>query len=193
MSDTICYLDLHGVLADFVGACLNNYQWCKITTEEITDWDFLRNVLGFKKENEVRAFWKSKGYTFWAKNIQPEPWADELVKVIEDRFGDRIAIVTSVAPDSDNAYEGSCDWIDEHFPQFNGKVIACSQKWLLAHPKAMLIDDNEDTVNKFYQNGGKAILFPRTWNSGDCIDKSRRVSIVKEILKPSEPRLFQVI
>ena len=182
MADPICYLDMDGVIADFVGACLWNHDRDDLTPEDITEWDFHKTILGCKTEDDLWAFWAFKGYNFWADIIKPEPWANDLVRTLEERFGDRIVIVTSVAPDSPRCYEGKCDWIEDHFPQFKGKVVACSKKWLLAHPNAILIDDKEKTVDKFQQNGGKVILFPRTWNSGRTIDKYRRIDVVRNIL-----------
>ena len=50
MADPICYLDMDGVIADFVGACLWNHERDDLTPEDITEWDFHKTVLGCKQK-----------------------------------------------------------------------------------------------------------------------------------------------
>ena len=45
------------------------------------------------------------------------------------------------------------------------KIMIGSAKELMANHETLLIDDRDSNVNKFVLAGGRAVLFPRVWNS----------------------------
>jgi 5'(3')-deoxyribonucleotidase len=58
------------------------------------------------------------------------------------------------------------------------------RKELLAVESAVLIDDNEDNIEKFVSAGGSGVLWPRRWNKGD---ESRSI---QDLLKEVERHLL---
>jgi hypothetical protein len=44
-------------------------------------------------------------------------------------------------------------------------IVFIKQKWLLAHPTCLLLDDNVENCNRFQWRGGHSIVFPQPWNS----------------------------
>lgn len=160
----ICYLDMDGVIADFANAAMSVHSDrnpCRYTSEDIKEWDFHYNILGFTPETE-RIFWEPMGFSFWY-NLEKEKWADDLVDLLLSYFDeDHILIVTSPC-DTHGCMDGKREWIKKHYPQFSRSVVFSKQKWKLCHPGSLLIDDSESNIEK--ASKVRNILFPRTWNS----------------------------
>lgn len=156
-----CLLDMDGVLADFVRGVLevhgrpspytdpNNLgKWHIPTMWEMTDeefWDPLRGV------------------DFWA-NLHPTSDCFRILRILENKFGDNIRILTSPNLDPE-CPTGKLEWVRKHIPDYYRKILIGSSKEYCARHDHLLIDDNDHNIEKFTGNGGKGILFPREWNS----------------------------
>jgi len=116
--------------------------------------------------------------SFWSK-ITKDVWEsvpksklfDDITSLASYLVGiDNIFVVTSPITDQDgvlssNCIDGKLRWIDEHVPLSQHQLVITKSKWTLATPDNLLIDDSDKNVNEFRNYGGKAILFPRPWNS----------------------------
>lgn len=151
----IILLDVDGVLADFVGATLNLVDRRDVKVDR---WDFHEN-LGMTA-NQLWTKIDGAGHDFWA-NMPKLPWADELVDMLA-KSGLTTILCTSPSL-SDGCNSGKVAWIRKNFPQFHRQFMITPCKHLL-RGDFVLIDDSDDNVRKFRQNGQSAILFPQPWN-----------------------------
>ena len=108
-------------------------------------------------------FWQSfDSEDFWAHL----PWTHDgkiILKMVERHFKE-INICTSPTL---NPYcaSGKIRWINNNIPLYRRRFFIGPQKWHLASPGHLLIDDHDKNVKLFREKGGHAILVPRPWNS----------------------------
>lgn len=156
-SDLVCYLDLDGVLVDFTKGVLAFHKREDFPYKSL-DWDFDKK-LGLTPEQ----FWGGLGYDFWV-GLDWTLEGKEILKLVESKFGDSIAIITS-PPKTGGAVEGKMGWVKREIPKYARKTFVGARKELLASPRKILIDDREENILAFRQAGGLGILVPRPWNS----------------------------
>jgi 5'(3')-deoxyribonucleotidase len=177
MNKPIIYLDLDGVLVDFVSGALK--------TLGVTNYKIPPN--GYKIESwkgvgvSTKEFWKAIDATnehFWA-DLEKYPWSDKLVRLCES-YGS-VFILTSP---SRNPYclAGKMMWLKKHYPRLTRSVIMTPHKYLCAAPNRILIDDNDDKINKFIEYGGTGILFPQMWNTAHALNGLDKVEYVETYL-----------
>ena len=155
----IIYLDLDGVLSNFHDAACAVHGWdCNDPALQV--WNFSR-----PKGLTLAQFWQPlDNYEFWAKTVQPDPWAGRVVQCFRD-MQDTI-IFCSTPSNSSGAWQGKLDWIRRQ-PWYQGEeVLLMGHKERLADGSSCLVDDNQESVNAFRAAGGNVILFPQPWN--DC-------------------------
>jgi 5'(3')-deoxyribonucleotidase len=157
MRTTIFYVDMDGVLADFVGGSLKLHG--KHIPPAEVGWDFWQQV-GF---DDWRAFWEPlENEQFWAE-LEPLPDGMELFRHLERIVGhERIGILSSgLCPGS---CDGKRDWLRKHLPKYEEHAIFCTKKQLCAAPCKLLIDDHDANIDAFRKAGGFAFTVPRSWN-----------------------------
>lgn len=156
---TTVFLDLDGVLADFVGGALATHGH-SLPRREVR-WGFMEQI-GFKESDP--AFWEPFNREFWA-NLPPTKECHDLLAAVECIAGrDRISILSSPCM-TPGCLDGKRDWIARHLPPgYLKRTFLGGAKHLLAHPKAILIDDYELNTSAFTTHGGTSILVPRPWN-----------------------------
>lgn len=152
-----CWLDLDGVLADFVtGVCQKHaiknpyidhknrgiYDLCKVTKIPFAQ------------------LWNPLDEEFWA-NLRPTKDFNEILMMVEHRYDD-IDILTSPCP-NDGCLIGKKRWIKRNMPTYLDKFTITTRKESLANSDSILIDDFDHNVDAF-QKKGNAILIPRLWN-----------------------------
>ena len=167
MSQIHYFLDIDGLLADFVQGC------CSLHFKEIPDpWPSLCYRLDEALDIEPIDFWKNIDEDFWATL----PVHDEAYKIIDcvlrqtkGNYG-RITLLTSLPSVVDNNKEhdppaaaGKVRWLNLNFPVFKYSLTTCKSDH--AHANAILIDDSDTEIRKFRSNGGEGVLVPRPWNS----------------------------
>jgi hypothetical protein len=153
---SICYLDLDGVLVDFVRGAFALHGK-EIPYPEVR-WDFDKQ-LGIPPE----VFWGKMGKDFW----EDLPWTQEgpdLIKALETIFGsDNIVLMTSPVG-TPGGVEGKVNWIRRELPGYSRRFFIGPPKHMLAGPGKLLVDDHDENIDKFCAAGGKAIMVPRPWN-----------------------------
>ena len=156
----ITFLDLDGVLANFVDGALKELGITENYTVgpgyNIEEWEGVNLT--------TRQFWSVVDKTnekFWL-DLEPYPWTFELFDLCKE-YSDEVYFLTSPAR---NPYcsAGKMQWIIKHFPKMRRNTILTPQKHLLAGPNRFLIDDSEHKVDPFTDHGGTGILFPQPWN-----------------------------
>lgn len=154
----VCFLDLDGVLVDFVSGALALHG--KTLDPAEVRWDFMAQI-GFAGVDAPR-FWEPLGRAFWAGL----GWTHEgraLLSEIERLFGENVAILTSPC-ETDGCIDGKRDWIKRHLPAYRRRLIVGSPKELLAAPGKILVDDHDGNEQAFAAKDGATILVPRPWN-----------------------------
>ncbi len=165
MTDVRIFVDLDGVLVDFISAALE----CHGATIARDDWPpaewSVPKILGISKSE----FWRKiddLGHTFWA-DLQPYAWKDPLIAAVSS-IDSRWTIAT--APSMNPACpHGKILWMRKHLPKESNRdfmrFMIGRDKHALAGPSAILIDDSDEKINDFTAAGGIGILFPQPWNT----------------------------
>jgi 5'(3')-deoxyribonucleotidase len=152
------YLDVDGVIADFVGGAMKVHG-VHIPPKEIK-WNFFLDM-GFQHENDP-AFWGPlNNVEFW-ENLEPLDDGMELAKWLLKEHGDHVTLCT--AANRPEAAEGRRRWVNKYFPELFEGIIFSRQKWRMAGKDKLLIDDNDDNIEAFYNKKGHTITIPRPWN-----------------------------
>ena len=172
-------LDMDGVLADFNAGAIEA-TGIPITTDQITTWDWFEPYM---TADEFYKCINSRMY-FW-DDLPVYPWAHELLEVCRS-FG---SVYFASSPGmGDEAATGKLNWLRRHgFLQYRDmNYMLGHDKWLMANPGNVLIDDSVEQVSKFHGAGGQTILFPQPWNwhvEPGPQDKVRSVWMLLEIKK----------
>lgn len=155
------YVDLDGTLTDFVG------EACKAHGRPMpTNWiesPKLHEIWGMS----IKDFWKPLDFDFWV-NLPWLPDGRELLATIEEmarRSGEHDVLIVSSPSADPMSYAGKAKWIQRNINRYSRNCMIGGNKPGLAHPRAVMIDDTQDTIQKFRaKRQGKGILVPRPWN-----------------------------
>lgn len=161
----IAYLDMDGVIVDFIkGALTVHGRMDLYDNYPIGVWNIWEPM-----EITSDEFWAPlKSYDFWF-NLEPYPWFNEVLNIMNDYFGDKWWVATSTGTISISA-SAKLDWIFEHFPRKNGKKFTrfnlCPEKEHLGldRPNSVLIDDYVVNHANYLKTGAHSILFAQPWN-----------------------------
>lgn len=156
----IIYLDMDGVLYDFVAAFGKVLDIPDIKDHVAPGIRDIAPQIGMTKDE----MWQKidhHGYAFW-NDIPTYPWAQQLVDLVE-RNSSEWYILSSPSRSSDSL-KGKLEALKLMFGERFRRYILTPNKRLLAAPNRILIDDHERHCKEFEDNGGNSILFPRQWN-----------------------------
>lgn len=176
-----CFLDMDGVLADFVsGICKAHNRetpYTHIGAYGVFDMEKLWGISATQFWNPIRG-----KEDFWI-NLDKTEEADEIVNLAELRFGaENVAILT--APSIDPvSISGKREWIKKYYPQFEKKIIFASAKKFLAGHGNVLIDDRDKNIIEFTHAGGIGIRVPRLWNSDFNLANKTLLCVEKALKK----------
>lgn len=158
-------LDMDGVLVDMVGGICERFGWtypshltdarqrCGKTTY------YLAEVFGVTRDD----IWPHLGREFWA-GLQPLPWWQEVLSLLEERFGEENICLLTHPIETDGAVDGKRDWVRRMLPQYANRYLIGPSKEFCASPRHVLVDDHETNIAKFRLAGGHTFLFPSPWN-----------------------------
>jgi len=147
------FLDMDGVLTDFVGALCKLYNYDDAWP--LGEYDITK-VLGPMVWNVIT----EAGEDFWI-NMEKTPEADELMHMAS-QYDYYIATSPTLDPYSAS---GKMHWITMNYPKALRRLIITPAKHLHARSDTLLIDDSDDQLLKWREAGGIALPMPRPWNS----------------------------
>jgi 5'(3')-deoxyribonucleotidase len=164
------YIDVDGVLADFVSRILLNYNakhGTVYTHDDIQTWDFT-DILQPGQE------WQDYvDQNFWGC-LDIYPWAHQLVAAVR-ASGRPYAFLTALSDDN-SCTEGSAlaareRWLDRHFmidplDPPSSRMIATIRKDLVVAPGDILIDDSARNIQAIRNVGGTAWALAQPLNQG---------------------------
>jgi len=172
------FLDVDGVLADFVTRLLKNYNMTNDTDfkyEDATDWNFK----GIISDND-----SYKNYIdakFWLM-LEPFPWTEELVKTAVST-GTQIAFLTYLGREPGLGWQQRKEWLDKTFPYIKDagdKLINTRSKNLVVTKGDLLIDDSEFNVTAALKSGADVITLAQPWNLG-CPNRMAPQEIIDKL------------
>lgn len=189
MREIVCLLDLDGVVYDFMGQCCKAWNTTEAEVKARMphgEYDIEPYLTGLPKPGCTDAFWARidpLGEAFWSDG-DALPWAHELY----DGLLSRGEVVFLTSPSFDPAsYSGKAKFVQKFTEDKKSRnILVGKPKHLCAAPNHVLIDDYDKNIEKFKDNGGQAILFPRWWNSKHGFKGDKCQSVLSQYDKIAE-------
>lgn len=155
------FLDMDGILADFVGAVCKAHgrtdPYLDPSSHGIFEMEKLWGITAAE-------FWApADTHEFWA-NIPKMPDADGLVQCTINSFGEENICILTAPSNSPGCISGKRAWMKQHYPQFKKRMIFATAKHFIAGPGKFLIDDRDENIEAWIKAGGFGLLVPRPWN-----------------------------
>lgn len=172
-----CFLDIDGVLANFAKGAFEALGLAySYDHPALRDWHWYNQFkIPFAGLNAVCDI------DFWA-NLEWMHDGEQILDTIEDyfyptftshpgpaslkptHFENQIYLLTTPMPNPGSG-TGKILWVEKHLPQYAKRLITTQvAKSIFAGPDCLLIDDNDENIDKFVAAGGRGILVPRPWN-----------------------------
>ena len=158
--NSICYVDMDGVLVDFAGAVANRWGYQQPKNAHIDSWQ-IEELYGISQEE----FWKScNGHDFWV-TMKEYPWAFDLVELVDTVTDGNWRFLTSPMRDP-GCFSGKAEFIMTRWPEHFSKLMICGlggsdneaaklRKATLCRSKYdYLIDDSEKNIVAWEEAGG---------------------------------------
>lgn len=172
------FLDMYGVVADFVAGTLKKFGVKHdpyLNPGNFCNW-YVQDLLGIPGEE----FYGALDEAFWS-NL---PLTEEALAVVDAAEGavkaGHVHFLTSPCA-SPHCYSGKYLWLRAHFPHLKKKYVPTPEKFLLSKPGRLLVDDSDDNCERWESRGGTAFLLPRPWNSRHG-DRNRGLELFKDFL-----------
>lgn len=168
-------IDMDGVLCDFVEAAFRAHGGIYDESTYPKGEYLVANVLGIS----MPQFWKNideLGEDFWV-TLNPYPWMDELIATVEDEVGVGNWSIASFPSDASFSASGKVRWIQDKFGRDFRRYMLGEEKFRMAKPGVVLIDDHPVNCRAFVDAGGEAIEFPQPCNGNVT---QHRIAFVKE-------------
>lgn len=148
------YIDLHGVLVDFIQAVEKlSRKDIYGSGEHLGDWDAPKKVIpNFFQLVESRD-------AKWWEEMPLYPNAHDILS----HYGKNRIAICSAPWGNAAAYTGVKALVKKHFPKI--PLIVTYDKHLLAHANTTLVDDKDENIDMFVRHGGNGILWPNKCNS----------------------------
>lgn len=154
--NTLCFIDLDGVLVDFVQGAFT-YHNINIPWRDI-QWDFLKQA-NIKPD----AFWSPLGQPFWA-SLKPTNELFVIIPAAERKFGAENVFLCSSPCETAGCITGKAAWVEKHLPSYSRRLILTNRKEVFSGSGRVLIDDRDENVESWEKAGGIGVLVPRPWN-----------------------------
>lgn len=150
------FLDVDGVLADFVGAA---HRVHGREPQPVTEWNFFDSW-----DMTAERFFAPMGFDFWY-GLEPTDDAQRIVEVCVKRATrSRLALLSSPC-ETPGCADGKRAWVKKWFPNLLPNLILANAKQLIAHPRAVLIDDSDANAIRWVNRAGGGFVWPQPWNS----------------------------
>lgn len=172
------FVDLDGVIANFgKGICqAANVPYPKQT--QFSSYGWVETLMP-----KAVMYSSMRGHDFWA-NLEKFPWADKLIKMVNDVSCGNWMFLTKPTPDA-GCYSGKYEWIATHFPKYQNKLIICpgTKSVCCTGANDILIDDCPKNITEWVAKGGYGIRWVE--KTDDFTDEfySTKVDFVQLFLK----------
>lgn len=172
-----CYLDMDGVLADFMHGALRAHDM---------DTQLYKNNVGYHGCGELsvllgmekRLFYSVMDYNFW-RELRPMEDYTDIAALCEMYFGRENVFICSSPSKNWGCMEAKRDWLARWLPNYRNRFIFTEHKYAVSGKGRVLVDDWDKNCAKWGECGGKAVLVPRLWNSRHA-EAGRAASCVRD-------------
>lgn len=171
------FLDLDGVVVDWIGGCCKSVGLNDIQKEEnkerLKNGDRVYDILGIT-EKEMWDRINDDGEKWWI-NLEILPWGKKLYKEL-NKVGD-VCFLSSPSENS-NSFSGKAEWIKKHF----GKCpfLLGEPKQFCAMKESVLIDDSKWKVDLFREWGGNAYIWPNQYR---LLENNNVDNVIEKLVK----------
>ena len=184
MIPTQIYLDLDDVCNAFTMHALN-YVGCYCDAFDFNKYnpgwgfDIVKAANGLHPSPAIFSreyFWSRIDRNVWANAPESTEfkWLLEQCEALVGR--ENICILTTPIEDPE-CLAGKLEWIHRYCPKWlHRQYLMGPQKYLLARPDALLIDDSDKNIDEFESCGGQVLLVPRPWNSLHGVDTEKELT-----------------
>lgn len=162
---TAIYLDIDGVLADFVMPALLLHGRSDLLVPGAWPKGCYRLEEVLQKTES--AFWhpiEQQGAKFWW-NLPAYPWCRPLFNIARQHAHE--VVLCSKPSLSPHSSYGKHIWINRTFGRNFIDYALTPRKHHFAGPGRVLVDDCEDNIAAWEHAGGIGVLFPQPWNRGE--------------------------
>lgn len=168
----ITFLDMDGVLVDFIGAACRWYRVPQLTWDKSVDYKDTVPIICEAANISVNHFWNKLDESFWADM----PLTNEGIQLLDYFDPTHTAILSS--PSNHLSAHGKMLWIKKNVPELyaRGNYFLGRNKVLISHNGNVLIDDDDNHVNCWY-NG---IVFPQVWNTAHSIRENKVLYVLEQ-------------
>jgi 5'(3')-deoxyribonucleotidase len=176
------FIDMDGVVANFhKAACLTHGKPELMDSYPLgVDVDA---ALGFPTRE---AFWQ-RTYEldplFW-DHVEEFPWFPAFYYIVVGLAKGKHNVAFLSKPDHNpHSHMAKAHWLQTRIPanpRFEDFVLT-RRKELLAHPGAVLIDDDSRELTKWMEHGGHGIVFRQPWNGYRVTDRDRLDWVCREL------------
>lgn len=160
------FLDLDGVLVDFIGGC------CRLFGKELQpyplgEWNFF-HTWGLS-EAEFYGEIRRAGSQFWA-DLDWTLDGEAILHCVEQyarQLGAEPVMFISSPTRAADSWAGKVDWVKRHIPGGGSRLILTHAKASVSGPGKLLIDDKPSNVRAWvnrYPRHASGVLLPRPWN-----------------------------
>lgn len=174
MNKQVFFMDMDGVITDFVGSTLKLFG----IEYKANEWPKGQYGIDIAMKIDDSDMWDriNKCEGFW-ENLPLLPEGLELYNKLSE-IGE---VVFLTSPNRDpKGSSGKVAWLLDRFGIKFRNYILTSQKHLCAG-NGILIDDYDDKVDKFREAGGWSILYPQPWNSNHHLQDDRNGYVMGEV------------
>jgi len=162
------YLDMDGVLADFIDGVLVHFKKDRkdrTITKEFSD--MATEIQDKSRAGELPGFWE---------NLSVLSEGKKLYRYVKTLNKD-IWVLSSCSRDMKYCFREKHKWIKKHFPKITSEkvilVASAKHKSRYAKPGDILIDDFKKNIQRWEQEGGTGI-----WHNGDVSKTMREIKKV---------------
>ena len=193
------YVDLDDVLNNFTMSALKDFG-CDVSTETDEDYpsdcgyDIVKaanKLLGLSGSDMVSAadFWNTFDRNFWGNIEKSREFHGLLSTCCALVGGKNVYILTAQVKNGNRVAEcvgGKVEWMFANLPSWitdSRQYFIGSNKWKVARPWSLLIDDSDKNIEYFKSAGGQTITVPRAWNRLHYVDSIKYVTGELERMK----------
>lgn len=174
-----CYLDLDGVLTDFVGELSRQMSIDFFDLFSDSDGAIKHlDVFLTDRNDRIKLDKLLNDRKFW-ENLPFTNEAPEILSLCEEWFGDKNVYIFSDPAGRPEAAAGKLAWVIKRLPGYVNRFLLGHCKYVCSNVRSVLIDDNDDHIKEFERNGGYGILVPRPWNTSKNRDGNWVISYIE--------------
>jgi len=189
------YVDMDGVLVDFVKAAHKLATICLPEVPRLSEWvddgTDMAVFLGLTSDQFAEMICDA-GYVFWER-MQPLPWAVTLLDRLEAIPGvERAEVCTTPFSGCSYSESGKVAWLRRLYGHDFNKYTLTHRKQQMANPKALLLDDFSRNVKQFRTCGGMSVQVPTYYNelkalyAEDSVEDYILTRVCKRVLSAME-------